>query len=176
MRTFGTAMATLSVGVLTAGLLWPHLALIFLQGLLVALALGYVGARIHRSDLPVALSSDTYSPFAGLAPRPRRATRPPAVDKLTTLLQAVADPKAARRVPIPAEACRILVAEASRRLAEHHGLSPLRSEDRERVRALVSDPTWQLLRTEATRSVARDAVGWGSLAYLENVLDDVERL
>lgn len=175
MRTFGATMATLSVGVLTAGLLWPHLALTFLYGLLLALVLGYLGARIYRSNLPAALSSDSYSPFAGGAVRSRPVTRPPAVRRMTTLLQAVADPEAARRAPIPAEAYRILVAEASRRLAEHHGLDPLRSDDLNRIRALVSDPTLALLRT-AQNEDAHAEPGSGSLADLEYILDDVERL
>lgn len=176
MRTFGSAMATLGVAVLAAGLLWPHLALTFLQALLVVLALGYVGARIYRSRLPGALSSDSYSPFAGQTTGPRPATSPPAVRKLTTFLQAVEDPEAARRAPIPAEACRILAAEASRRLTEHHGLSPLRSDDHGRIRALVSEATWTLLPTEPTKGAVQAVVGAGSLAHLENILDDVERL
>jgi hypothetical protein len=176
MRTFGTAMATLSVAVLAAALLWPHLAATFLQGLLVALALGYLGAVIQRSHLPTTLTSDSYSPFESLAPRPRSATSPPAVRHLTTLLRAAEDPDAARRAQIPAEVCRILSAEASRRLTEHHGVSPRRSDDEDRIRALVSDATWELLRTVSEKDGAHSGLGSGSLALLETILDDVERL
>jgi hypothetical protein len=168
-------MTTLSVGVLMAGILWPHLALTFLQGLLVALVTGYLGARIYRSNLPEALSSDSYSPFAGGAMRSRPATRPQAVRRMTTLLQALEDPEAVRRAPIPAEACRILVAEASRRLAEHHGLDPVRPNDLDRIRGLVSHATWALLRTWRNED-APAGLGSGSLADLDSILDDVERL
>jgi hypothetical protein len=169
-------MASLSVATLLAGLLWPHLAATFLQALVAALALGYMGARTHRSSLPTALSSDAYSPFDAVTAPSRAPTSPPAVVHLTTLLQAVMDPEAARRALIPADARRILEAEASRRLAEHHGLSPLRPADLDRIRSLVSDATLALLRAAPMRDAGSATLGSIPMSRLESILDDVERL
>jgi hypothetical protein len=95
---------------------------------------------------------------------------------LTTLLQAVMDPEAARRALIPADARRILEAEASRRLAEHHGLSPLRPADLDRIRSLVSDATLALLRAAPMRDAGSATLGSIPMSRLESILDDVERL
>lgn len=176
MSSFRSAMASLSVATLVAGVLWPHLATTFLTALVAALALGYVGALIHRSGLPTAQWSDTYSPFDAVASPSDALTSPPAVLRMTTLLQPVTDPEAADRASIPGQARRILEAEASRRLAEHHGLSPLRPGDLDRIRALVSDATWELLGADPTRGAGPDRASLMPMSHLETILADVERL
>lgn len=176
MRSFLSAMATLGVAVLIVGLVWPHIALSLLQGLIAALAVGYVGARTYGAQLPSSLSSDRYSPFDGVAAAPRPSQSPPAVRHLATLLQAAADPEDARRAPIPAAASRIIAAETSRRLAESHGLSFRRPGDHARIRSLLSDATWSLVRAERTKRRASAEGGPLPIQRLESVLDEVERL
>jgi hypothetical protein len=88
----------------------------------------------------------------------------------------VEDPSAARVVPIPSAAHRTLVAEVSRRLSERHGLNTRDPDDHDRIRALVSDATWDLVRPgdDGVRSLAfRTAV---PLDRLSTILDDAERL
>lgn len=176
MRSFGAAMAALSLAVLTAGLLWPHLALVFFQSLVTALALAYVGARIHRARLPTALASDTYSPFDSGGSGPRRSGSPPGVRRLSTLLQSAADPGTAERALIPPDVRRILVAEASRRLAEHHGVRLDRPDGHERARDVLADATWSLVRAERTKDARWIEIESVPMSLLEEVLDDVERL
>lgn len=169
-------MATLSIAVLTAGLIWPHIAMGLLQALVVALALAYVGARTYRSSLPEELSSDSYSPFDGVAADPPTSTRPPAVRHLATLLRAVTDPEDSQRAPIPTAARQIIIAETSRRLTEKHSLSLLRPADHSRVRALLSDATWSLVRTAQRDRPGSQEGDTIPMNLLEDVLDDVERL
>jgi len=176
MRSSAGAMAALSVAMVAAGLLWPHLAATFLSVLVAALAHGCLGTRAYRSGLPTKVSNDVYSPFDSAAPRPRALKTPPAIAHMTTLLQAVADPEGADRALIPADASRILVAEASRRLSEHHGLSPHRPADEHRVRGLVSEATWTLLQSQPGRGTRAATLSSIPMSRLEIILDDVERL
>jgi hypothetical protein len=169
-------MATLSLGVLTAGLLWPHLAMVFLQALLLTLALAYLSGRLHKSKLPAALASDSYSPFEVVASTSPPATRPPAIRQLSRVLTAAGDQDAAQRVPIPAEIRRVLYAEGTRRLSEHHGLSPHRLEDRDRVNALLSTATQSLLRAGSVEKGGPPEAASIPMSLLANILDDVERL
>jgi hypothetical protein len=150
--------------------------MVFLQSLLLTLALAYLSSRLHKSKLPAALASDSYSPFEVVATTPPPATRPPAIRRLSRMLTAAGDQDAAQRVPIPTEIRRVLYAEATRRLSEHHGLSPLRLEDRDRVNALLSTATRSLLRAgSADRGGPLDDASI-PMSLLANILDDVERL
>ncbi len=176
MRSSGAALATVSVAFLLVGLAWPGLAVRLLQGLLVTLAFAYVGVRVYRAELPKAMTGDEYSPFDGVRESRPPSASPAAIRGLTAQLRAVEDAEASRRVPIPSAAHRILADEVFRRLSEHHGLSFRDPADHARIRALVSDPTWALVRSGSTgeRALAlRDPV---SLIHLTKILDDVERL
>ena len=159
-------MALLASAALTAGLIWPGLAMTLLQALVVAIALAYVAARLHGASLPTALTIESYSPFDSATGAVRPVSTPAAVRDMAALLKAVEDPQSARRASIPAGARRILTSEASRRLRENHRLSVSRMDDQPRIRALVSDATWSLLGT----------TGRVQMEQLAQVLDDVERL
>lgn len=179
MRSFGSGMAMISVGFLVAGIASPHLADRFLQMLLATLAIGFVGARMYRLRLPVQMAHETYSPFER-----RRDEEPPSspavIGRLASQLGAAADPHRAARVPIPGAAAEIVFAEASRRLAEHHGLSLRRRSDHGRIRGLLSEPTWALIsRSTVTFDVAPEPtayVGPVPLSELDRILEDLENL
>lgn len=176
MKTFRTAIAMLSMAVLVVGLAWPHLAARLLQMLIAGLAMGYVGFRVYRSGLPAALAGDAYTPFEARATRPPSASRAPAIVKLATLLGAVDVAESADRVAIPEVALRIVSAEGSRRLAEYRGLHVHDPTDRGRIRDIVSEATWAVLRRDtepSKRHTYGDAI---PLSRLESILDDLERL
>jgi hypothetical protein len=173
-------VAAVSCGYLAVGIAWPHVAERMLQMLLVTLALAFVGARIYRSGLPALMTQDTYSPFERRADESPPSTSPTAIRVLAGQIAAADDPRGAARAPIPGAAAQVVATEASRRLAEHHGLNLLDPTDHGRVRELLSQPTWALLEptlptptAEAGSSAPRGAV---PLSELARILDDLERL
>ena len=179
IRSFGSvgsAVATMSVVFLMVGLVWPGFAATLLQALIGLLALAFVGTRVYRARLPAKLANDVYSPFDRMPPPTEPPSEPAAVRHLSSMLEPVEGGEAAKRVPIPVVAHRILVAEVSRRLAEHHGLDLSDPAEHPRIQDLVSDPTWALIRSELAsgRTLAlRDPV---PVLSLSAILDDVERL
>jgi hypothetical protein len=163
-------MALLAGAVLVAALIWPNLAMVFLQALVVVVAIAYVGARVYGSDLPAALETDNYSPFEDQRAEAERPPNLPAIRDLADLLRFVEDPGVAALAPIPTAARRIIYAAAVRRLSDHHGLSLRRPADHPRIRALVSDASASLL---LPAEPGQDSV---PISLLEDVLDDVDRL
>lgn len=176
MRTFGSAVATLSVAFLVAGVVWPHLAGRLLQILVATLAVSWVAARAYRSGLPEGLVTDTYSPFdAHDLDRPP-ASQPPGVRKLAHELRAADDGETARRFAIPLPARRIVTAEASRRLAERHALSLSDPSDHRRIRSLVSESTWTLIHPESESARGYPSGDPVPLIHLDAILEDLEAL
>lgn len=176
MRTFGSAVATLSVAFLVGGVVWPHLAGRLLQILVATLAMSWVAARAYRSALPERLVTDTYSPFDAHDLDRSRPSHPPAVRKLAHELRAADDGETAHRSAIPLAARRIVSAEAARRLAERHALSLNDPSHRHRIRGLLSEPTWALVRpgSESPRGYpSGDPV---PLIHLDRILEDLEAL
>jgi hypothetical protein len=180
MRSLASAVVAVSCGYLAVGVIWPHVAERMLQMLLVTLALAFVGARIYRSSFPELMSQDAYSPFERHGHEAPASTSPTAIRVLARQIAAVDDSGGASRAPIPGAAAQIVSAEASRRLAENHGLSLLDPGDQGRVRELLSEPTWALLEP----TLPNPAAGAGSssirgavpLSELARILDDLEKL
>lgn len=176
MKPASIVVAVVSVGALSAGLIWPHLAGSFLRIFLTIAALALVAASTFRARLPRALASEHYSPFdSGAAVVPSAETLD-GVRNLALLLKATNDPEEATRAPIPDAARRILTAQASRRLAEQHGLRLESAADHDRIRGLVSDPTWALVRPRPERGPASAISNPVPQARLESILDDLEQL
>lgn len=171
-----SALAALGVACLTVALVWPGLAGRLLLGLVLALAMAGVGARAYRAGLPATMSSDGYTPFDGVSLRSGPSPSPAVIESLAAQLRAVETPAQAAVVPVPSAARRILEAEVGRRLAEHHGLDPDDVRSHGRIRALVSEATWELIRPDGTgvRSLAlRPPV---PIRHLAEILEDAERL
>src|SRR5690606_753020 len=164
----GVATVVVSLAFLLAGIMWPQAASALLRLLLVTLALGYVAGRAYRALLPVS-ATRSYSPFdAPGAARPAPAA-PHALRRLTAELGAANDARRARHTEIPRPVQWALVAEAARRLAEHHGLQLHDPDHHARIRALVSEPTWRLIDPGGSREIV-------PLSRLDVILDDLEKL
>lgn len=180
MSPLGGATIVLSLAFLLAGIAWPQGAEALLRMFVASLALGFVAVRTYRAGLPVRTVEDSYSPFDGsAAPRPPAAA-PEAIRELTEGLAAADDEECAERTPIPWPVRRRLVQEASRRLSERHGLRLDEPDHHPRIRSLVSEATWLLLRPPepesgpGSRSAVRERPV--PLSRLDLVLDDLERL
>lgn len=170
------AVAALSVVFLAVGFVWPGLAGRLLLTLIPVLAFAYAGSRVYRAALPLEMSSDVFTPFDRSGANPTVSATPAVIRGLSSQLRAVDDPETARLVPIPSAAHRTLVAEITRRLSERHGLNALEPADHDRIRTLVSEPTWDLVRPAEgdVRTLAfRNPV---LLDHIATILDDAERL
>ena len=176
MRSFGAATAALTAVFLLRALAWPHLATPLLQLLVALLSLAWVGARVMRAELPLGLATDTYSPFDARRPDATGPPLPEPVDRRARRLRAADEPDSAERFAVPGPECRLIADEATRRLAEHHGLDVRDPSERVRIRGLVGESTWRLLRdwTDARRRVVE--AHSIPLARLDAILDDLERL
>ncbi len=180
MRSFASATAMASGAYLVIAIAWPHVAERMLQMLLATLAFGWVGVRIYRSSLPMRMSHEVYSPFdraqAGWDPR----AGPAALEALTNRLSAAGDIRRARRAAIPGEAAEIVHAEASRRLADRHGVVLSDPQDHARARELLSEPTWALIQPMLgdAPAFANDPSFRGPvpMSDLSRILDDLENL
>lgn len=170
---------------LLAGVLLPQAADALLRLLLATLAAVYVFSRGYEILAGVRSGDAAYSPFqdpeAGNAP----PTAPRPVRNLAAQLTAADDPERARDSAIPTAVRAVLLEEAGRRLQERHGLDPRESSHGPAVRALVSEPTWKVIRPvgagEGAGSDAAESNGGGladrvPLARLPEILDDVEAL
>jgi len=170
---FGLFVIVASLLFLTAGILWPQAAGALLRLLLATLALGYVG-RAFDALGPIATSAPAGSPFDGDVGAASRV--PEGLRIFTVQLGAVEDPEIAARKPIPRQVREMVVAEARRQLAERRGLRLERPADHPGIRALLSEPTWALIRPERTEEEARDDRRPVPLSRLGAILDDLERL
>lgn len=178
-RPIAASMVAASIALLLAGLAWPQAADALLRTLLALLAVGFVAALAYRAVRPVKTAQDRYSPFGRhTAARTEVAPRP--LRELTAELNAAARTRSARRTTIPLSAQLTVRKEASRRLAEHHGLSLRDPSHHRHIRSLVSEPTWQLIRPHGpqprpgTRLTARSSSV--PLSQLGRILDDLEAL
>lgn len=180
MNLFGRVVLGLSVGFLVAGVLLSGAAEILLRMYLLSLAGAFVATRAWDAELPRRMTLDTYSPFTT-----ERAIRPPpdapaAIRQRTLLLHAADDPEAARRTPVPVSVRWAALGEASHRLAERRGLDLNDPEHHPRVRALVSEATWRLIRPpESARAPGGDSgpeILPVTLDRLPSILDDLEKL
>ena len=176
LRSFATFAATLAGFFFLLGIIAPNFAATFLRTLIALLTVGYVGARAYRARLPLALASDAFSPFDGREPERPLPETPAAIRGLASQLEPVDDPELRRVVPIPKATLRVIAGEATRRLAEHHGLDVDDDAAHPRIRALVAAPTWEVVRPVPVRRRGermRDPV---TIDRLEEILEDVERL
>ena len=122
------------------------------------------------------MASDTFSPFAGGGPERPLPEAPSAIRGLASQLEPADDPELRAVVPVPKATLRIVSAEAVRRLAEHHGLEVTDPATHPRIRELVTDATWEMVRPVPPRrrgEPMRDPV---LLNRLDEILQDVERL
>lgn len=176
MRPASIVVVAGSVGAVSAGLIWPHLAGSFLRIFVTIGALSIMATSVVRARLPRTLVSAQYSPFDGQAqPRPPADTLG-GVRKLRSILRAADDPEDAARAPIPDVVRRILAAHAARRLAEGHGLRLNTPSDHDRIRDLLSDPTWTLVRPSAERGPSPVMSNPIPQARLEAIMDELEQL
>ena len=176
LRSFATSAATLAGFFFLLGIVAPNFAATFLRTLVVLLAVGNVGARAYRARLPVTLASDSFSPFDGREPDRPLPETPAAIRGLAGQLEPVDDPQLRSVVPIPKATLRVIAGEATRRLAEHHGLNVDDPDAHGRIQALVAAPTWEVVRPVPKRRRGermRDPV---TIDRLEEILEDVERL
>lgn len=179
VRTFGVSVMITCLAFLLAGIAWPQAAEALLRLLFVTLAAGFVVARAYEAMVPLRTTRE-FSPFDGdTAARTPPAT-PRVLRDLTAELGAADDDRLAHRTPIPWPVRWTLIEEATRRLADHHGLSlhdPVHHSD---IRTLVSEPTWLLIgpRAPAPGPGARPTPDKPTvpLSRLGPILDDLERL
>lgn len=176
LRSADWGAAALSLVCLVVGLAWPGIAGAILFGLILSLSLVFVGARIRSAKLPIAMATDRATPFDRLGPSspPRRV--PAVVEGLGVQLKSLEDEHQAHKVPIPSSAHQMLAAEVTRRLAERHGLDVSETSDHTRIQALVSEPTWRVIRPSQdgrTSLAFRDPV---ALQHLPTILRDAETL
>lgn len=176
----GIATILASLAFLAAGIAWPQAAEAWLRLLLATLATGFVAGRAYEALRPVSKRQDLYSPFDGEAITASPPTAPHALRDLTRELDAADDKRRARRTHIPRSVRWTVIDEASRRLAEHHGLSLDEPSHHAGIRALVSAPTWSLIAPSDTepRTASLPATDGPRvpLSQLGRILDDLEKL
>lgn len=175
-----TAAAALVTLFLIAGLYWPHAGDGLARLLVAALAVGYLGFRAYGVVPPVLVHP--HSPF-GREPQPLTAEGAPLpLARLTRALNAAAGTRGPTAGRIPASVATALREEGARRLMEGHRLDLADPRDHPRIRALISEPTWVLLRPAdaasrpPARGAARAEAGLLALSQLDSILDDLERL
>jgi hypothetical protein len=172
----GVAVGSTAVAFLVAGVIFPELADGLLRLFVVSVAFVVVAVRAFQAVRPLRLAQDFYSPFED-APAARAAVAAPQL--LRTLhaeLDGADDARIARRRAIPASARNLVVAEARRRLSERHGLVLGEPAHRERIRSLLSESTWLLIRPVAAEGRPAAAAAAVPLGRLEAILNEVEGL
>lgn len=173
---FGVAMIIASVAFLAAGIIWPQAAEVWFRLLLVTLAVGYLLGRAYDALQPVSTRPDFSSPFHGPAVTRNRPAAPAALRELGRELSAADDARRARRIEIPRSVRWTVIDEATRRLAEHHGLSPREPSHHEPIRSVVSEATWSLIRPLGPGARGSAASRHVPLSQLGHILEDLERL
>lgn len=176
---WGLVVVLASLAFLVGGILMPGIAETLLRILLAGLALGWVGARALRSDLPATMGPDTYSPFDGDLDDLAHPAVPDVVWRRARALTAADDPDGGASRPIPWPVALSLIYEAERRLEKGHGLKLDRPGDAARIRAVVSDVTCAFLGVgdpASTRDAGEAEHRMIPLTRLSDILDDLERL
>jgi hypothetical protein len=166
-----------SAAFVIAGLSWPQAADILLRLLVVSLALGWIANRAYRSLQHMQSRERYYSPFDDTLAEGAPPAAPRALRKLLSELRAADRPRA-RRATIPASALRTIRMEAAGRLNEHHGVSLSDPQHHERIRPMVSDAMWHIVRPDGVRLRPDGAAGPTSvpLTELDRILNELERL
>ena len=162
----------------SAGLYWPSAGDGLARLLVVSLAGGFIAFRAYRALPPVRVYPD--SPFGREAASADPAAVPLPLARLTRAVGGAGRKAAPGAEPIPARVAEALREEAARRLREDHRLELTDGSDHPRIRALIAEPTWLLLRPPEApagpAAVARRAPSTLTLAQLDLILDDLERL
>ena len=172
------AAIALILATLIAALLWPNAADGLLRLLLVILAIGYIVLRGYRTLPP--LLDDRFTPFGR---NPLLDDPPVAPEPLRRLLKLLDGGRAGGRAgeaAIPGAILRTLREEAGRRLADRHRLDVHDTADHPRIRLLVGDPTWEVIRPPPTRAAPTVGPTRSSrtvpLHHLDRIIDDLETL
>lgn len=181
LTPLGVFTVSVSVTFLVAGIAWPDAAEAWLRMLVATLALGFVLARTYEAALPRQATQDSYSPFEGSTATAATGAAPKAIQQLTEMLGAADDPERAQRTAIPWTVGRTVIREASRRLAQDHDLRLDDTDDHTRIRSLVSEATWLLIRPGEQGSSPGEGAPAARqrsvpLSRLELILDDLEQL
>ena len=176
MKPVSIVIVVVSVIALSAGLIWPHLAGSFLRILLALAGLSVVVRWSVHARLPRRVVSDVYSPFDSDATPPTPSATLAGIQSLTVLLAPSDSSVDALRAPIPEAARRTVTTHADHRLAERHGLRLESPSDHDRIRALVSDATWSLIRPRPARGPSSFLDDPVPQERLEAILDDLEQI
>lgn len=184
MSPFGRIVLAVSAAFLLAGIAFPGWAEILLRLYLLGLAGAFLAIRTYRAGLPSRTTLDAYSPFTDERAARPPPEAPPAIRQRASLLRAADDPGQASRARIPVSVKWAVLDEASHRLAERHGLDLGDPGDHPRVRSLVSEATWRLVRPPEAEGTPGPVPGPDldpdgppvTLDQLPSILDDLERL
>lgn len=141
----GGMISVISIAFVAAGIAWPQAAASLLRLMLATVALVYVAGRAWRSLMHVRTGTKQHSPFERIISKRPPPVVPQAVRRLAAQLGGAADPRIVERRPIPWRVRRTLVAEATRRLADHHGLDLDDPVHHARIRSVVSESTQLLI-------------------------------
>ncbi len=169
---FERAAILLSVGFLGLGFLLPGASEALLRLYFPALAFVFVAARVHEARLPQRSAHSAYSPFLHTRDLGAPLETPRAIGERARRLRALDDP-ARTTEPVPAPVRWLVREHFSQRLAERRGLHLADPSHHENIEALVSAPSWALLRPPDTDGLEPRTVG---LDQLDTILDDLEEL
>lgn len=178
-RPVDLAVVTTSGAFVLAGIVWPQAADSLLRLLFATLAAGFITVRAYRRIQSAAASEELYSPFDDESDVQVSAAAPRPLLTLARQLSAADDVRAAERKAIPPAALLTIRTEAERRLTEHHRLALLDPDDHLRIRPLVSDRMWRIIRPDlagAGPGGRPASLPMVPLSELGRVLDELERL
>jgi len=187
MTSFGRIVVVASAGFLLAGIVLPGTAEILLRLYFLSLAAAFVATRAYGAAIPRRTTLDAYSPFTDEGVTRPPPEPPPGIRRRAALLRAADHPAQASRARIPVSVKWTLVDEASHRLAERRSLDLDDPDHHARIRSLVSDATWRLVRPlERGEGAGRRGPDRGpgpdpdgppvTLDRLHSILDDLEKL
>ena len=172
------AAVALILATLVASLLWPNAADGLLRLLLVMLAIGYIALRGYRTLPP--LLDDRFTPFGRNPLLDDPPVAPEPLRRLLKLLDAGVAGSATEAGAIPGSILRTLREEAGRRLTDRHRLDLHDAADHPRIRQLVTEATWEVIRPSPPASPrSADSTRTGRtvpLHHLDRILDDLETL
>jgi len=188
----GGMIAVISIAFVAAGIAWPQAAGSLLRLMLATVALVYVAGRAWRSLMHVRTDPKQRSPFERIITKRQPPIVPQQVRRLAAQFGGAADARIMQQRPVPWPVRRTLVAEAARRLADHHGLDLDDPVHHARIRSLVTESTQLLIlgagiaapaparerSDEHTPAGARAKESGPDipLSRLNEILDDLERL
>jgi hypothetical protein len=165
------AVVVVSAAFIVAGVVWPAGADTLLRLLIATLVIGIAVFLAYRFIGTIPTSRQRNSPFDDGPERQTPSVAPEPLLLLGLDLK-TADTKGERLAIIPASAERILRVEAARRLTDHRGLNIKDPQHRARIRSLVTDATWRVIRVPDP-GLGVDPVPLGELS---RILEEVENL